>query len=207
LTRLPWGPVYGARYCYGSLYTTAHGRTLRRRISPGPNRGHGWQTQSASVVTRHHSGRSAMRAAARRECAYDFLSPGILRNEGMRRSKGSRLKGWIESSNALRWRLDQYYAAPLLRQSRENSRTLEERRNVRFGSNSGQTRARLDCPLCAVISTGRRNTGGQLAKSNDDGLPNARPIVFSESLRNQLSHNTIFSAAFVPSRNLQLIGL
>ena len=45
-------------------------------------------------------------------------------------SKGSRLKGWIENSNALRWRLDQYYAAPLLKQSREKSRALEERRNV-----------------------------------------------------------------------------
>ena len=38
--------------------------------------------------------------------------------------------------------------------------------------------------------------------NNDDGLPNARPIAFSESLRNQLSHNVIFSAALVPPRNL-----
>jgi hypothetical protein len=43
------------------------------------------------------------------------------------------------------------------------------------------------CPLCVVISTGRRNTGGQLAINNDGGLANARPIAFSESLRNQLS--------------------
>jgi hypothetical protein len=27
----------------------------------------------------------------------------------MERSKGSRLKGWIESPNALRWRLDRYW--------------------------------------------------------------------------------------------------
>jgi hypothetical protein len=33
----------------------------------------------------------------------------------MGRSKGSRLKGWIESPNALRWRLDQYEAARLRR--------------------------------------------------------------------------------------------
>jgi len=58
-----------------------------------------------------------------------------------------------------------------------------------------------------VISTGRRNTGGPLAINNDDGLPNGRPIAFSESLRNQLSHNVIFSAALVPPRNLWLIGL
>jgi len=38
-------------------------------------------------------------------------------------------------------------------------------------------------------------------------LPNVRPIAFSESLRNQLSHNVIFSAALVPPRNLWLIGL
>jgi hypothetical protein len=44
-------------------------------------------------------------------------------------------------------------------------------------------------------------TQGQLAINNDDGLPNARPNAFSESLRNQLSHNEIFSAALVPPRN------
>jgi len=42
-----------------------------------------------------------------------------------------------------------------------------------------------------VVSTGRRNTGGQLAIKTDDGLPNARQIAFGDSLRNQLSHNTI----------------
>ena len=36
---------------------------------------------------------------------------------------------------------------------------------------------------------------GQLAINAYDGLPNARPIVFGNSPRNQLSHNTIFSAA------------
>jgi hypothetical protein len=41
----------------------------------------------------------------------------------------------------------------------------------------------------------------QLAVNNDDGLLNARPNPFSESLRNQLSHNVIFSAALVPPRN------
>ena len=51
-------------------------------------------------------------------------------------------------------------------------------------------------------STGRRNTRGQAAINNDDGLPNTRPIAFSESRRNQLSRNDIFFAAFLPSRNL-----
>src|SRR5450631_2313340 len=37
--------------------------------------------------------------------------------------------------------------------------------------------------------------GGQLAINTNDGLPNARPIAFGDSPRNQLSHNTIFSAA------------
>ena len=36
----------------------------------------------------------------------------------MERSKASRLKGWIESPNALRWRLDQYNAARLRRACR-----------------------------------------------------------------------------------------
>jgi hypothetical protein len=31
----------------------------------------------------------------------------------MEHSKGSQLKGWIESQNALRWRLDRYEAARL----------------------------------------------------------------------------------------------
>jgi hypothetical protein len=44
-------------------------------------------------------------------------------------------------------------------------------------------------------------TRGRLAINNDDGLPNARPNAFSETLRNQLSHNVIFSAALVPPRN------
>src|SRR5665811_709080 len=52
-----------------------------------------------------------------------------------------------------------------------------------------------------VVSTGRRNTGGQLAINTDDGLPNARPIAFGDSPRNQLSHNTIFSAAPIPLRS------
>jgi len=47
----------------------------------------------------------------------------MLRSEGTGRSKGSRLKGWIEGPNALRWRLDRNYAAPLPRQSREKLRT------------------------------------------------------------------------------------
>jgi hypothetical protein len=45
----------------------------------------------------------------------------------------------------------------------------------------------------SVVSTGRRNTGGQLAINNDDGLPNARPIAFGDFPRNQLSHTTLFS--------------
>ena len=71
---------------------------------------------------------------------------------------------------------------------------------------SGHSKHTRVCPLLEVISTGRRNTrrntGGQLAINSDDGLPNARPIAFSEPLRNQLSHNAIFSAALVPPRNL-----
>src|SRR5450631_2308267 len=53
----------------------------------------------------------------------------------------------------------------------------------------------------SVVSTGRRNTGGQQAISNDDGLPNVRPIAFSDCPRNQPSHNTIFSAVLLPLRN------
>ena len=49
-----------------------------------------------------------------------------------------------------------------------------------------------------MVSTGRRNTGAQLAINNDDGLPNARQIAFGDFPRNQLSHNTIFSAAPIP---------
>jgi hypothetical protein len=59
----------------------------------------------------------------------------------------------------------------------------------------------LDVRYWRVVSTGRRNTGGQQAINNDGGLPNARPIVFSDCPRNQLSHNTIFSAALIPIRN------
>ena len=44
-------------------------------------------------------------------------------------------------------------------------------------------------------------TLSQLTINNDDGLPNARPNGFSKSLRNQLSHNVIFSADLVPPRN------
>jgi hypothetical protein len=119
MARPPWGPAYGVRCGYGSRYTTAHGRTLCRLISGCPNQGSCSLTQSASVATRHRRGDSATRAAARRECAYDFLSSDMLRSEEMGRSKGSRLKGCIENPNALRWRFDQYYAAPLPRQSRE----------------------------------------------------------------------------------------
>ena len=76
--------------------------------------------------------------------------------------------------------------------------------NVHFRSIAIDTfRSDADlCPRLSVISTGRRNTGGQLAINNDDGLPNARPIAFSEPLRSQLSHNAIFSVALVPPRNL-----
>src|SRR5674476_398877 len=51
-----------------------------------------------------------------------------------------------------------------------------------------------------VVSTGRRNTGGQLAINNDDGLPNARPIALSDSPLCQRSHNSVFSAAVKPRR-------
>src|ERR1039458_4121864 len=39
----------------------------------------------------------------------------------------------------------------------------------------------------------------------DDGLPNARPIALSDSPRCQRSHNSVFSAAVKPRRNLWLI--
>jgi hypothetical protein len=55
--------------------------------------------------------------------------------------------------------------------------------------------------LWVAVSTGRRNTGGQLAINNDDGLPNAHQIAFGDFPRNQLSHNTIFSAAPIPLRS------
>jgi transposase-like protein len=102
LARPPWGLAYGARCGYGSRYTTAHGRTLRRRISRCPNQTYGRLTQSALAVTRHSRVCSATRAAAGRGCARDFLSPDMLRSEGTGRSKGSRLKSWVERPNALR---------------------------------------------------------------------------------------------------------
>jgi hypothetical protein len=37
---------------------------------------------------------------------------------------------------------------------------------------------------------------------DDDGLPNVRPIAFSDSPRCQRSHNSVFSAAVKPRRNL-----
>jgi hypothetical protein len=59
--------------------------------------------------------------------------------------------------------------------------------------------------LMATIGDGRSQpvdaTRGQLAINNDGGLPHARPNAFSKSLRNQLSHNVIFSAVLVPPRN------
>ena len=80
-------------------------------------------------------------------------------------------------------------------------RSIRAPRNVRFWTKRTiRNRCRV-CPLLGVVSTGRRNTGGQLAINNDDGLPNARPIAFGDSPRNQLSHNTIFSAAPIPLRS------
>jgi hypothetical protein len=69
-------------------------------------------------------------------------------------------------------------------------------------SRPGQRRSKSTFVCCySVVSTGRRNTEGQLAINTDDGLPNARPIAFGDSPRNQLSHNTIFSAAPIPLRS------
>ena len=42
---------------------------------------------------------------------------------------------------------------------------------------------------------------GPDGNKKDERLPNARPNSFSETLRNQLSHNVICSAALVPPRN------
>src|ERR1019366_5179184 len=66
---------------------------------------------------------------------------------------------------------------------------------------NGQSSFARVCPLSGVVATGRRNTGGQLAINNDDGLPNARQVAFGDSPRNQLSHNTIFSATPIPLRS------
>jgi hypothetical protein len=95
------------------------------------------------------------------------------------------------------------YSAPLMSEMGQSLRIhpASEPIFVRCCSNRRQTRVRAVCPLSAVISTGRRNTGGRLAINNDDGLPNVRPIAFRDSPRNQLSHNTIFSAALIPLRN------
>src|SRR4029077_1777045 len=41
---------------------------------------------------------------------------------------------------------------------------------------------------------------------DDDGLPKARPIAFSDSPRFQRSHNSVFSAAVNPRRNLRSIA-
>jgi hypothetical protein len=73
----------------------------------------------------------------------------------MGRSKGSRLKGWIESPNALRWRLDLYYAAPLPRQSREKSRILKERRSVRKGVRLGRSGMAALAPQAWLLSLAR----------------------------------------------------
>ena len=102
LARPPWDPAYDARCGYGSQYMTAHGRTLCKRISRCPNQGRDWRLNllEPQLATTEH--RSATKAAARQGCAYDFLSPDMLRNDETGRSKGSQLKGWIESSNALR---------------------------------------------------------------------------------------------------------
>jgi hypothetical protein len=45
------------------------------------------------------------------------------------------LKGWIEGPNALRWRLDRNYVAPLPRQSREKLRTPHGSTTLEAGSN------------------------------------------------------------------------
>jgi len=41
LVKPPWSPTYGPRCGYGSRYTTALGRSLRRRISRSPNQAYG----------------------------------------------------------------------------------------------------------------------------------------------------------------------
>ena len=74
--------------------------------------------------------------------------------------------------------------------------------HVAFGSKAEVTALIFDVCFTPAGSTGRRNTRGQAAIDNDDGLPNTRPIAFSKSRRNQLSHNDIFFVAFLPSRNL-----
>ena len=74
---------------------------------------------------------------------------------------------------------------------------------------SGQTFVAQNSNLSVVVGDLNRSTQhrGQLAINIDYGLPNARPIGFSDGPRNQLSHNTIFSSALLPLRNHLLIVL
>jgi hypothetical protein len=74
-------------------------------------------------------------------------------------------------------------------------------REAEYGLSRHLVRRSVMSGIEGASSTGRRNTRGQLAINNDDGLPNARPNAFSESIRNQLSHNVICSAALAPPRN------
>jgi hypothetical protein len=69
-----------------------------------------------------------------------------------------------------------------------------QRQNVRIPSSVPLPKQFGQCPLYP----GAR---GELAINNDDCSPNVRPIAFSDSPRNQLSHNTIFSATLIPIWN------
>src|SRR6516225_9495937 len=52
-----------------------------------------------------------------------------------------------------------------------------------------------DVRFRGVVSTGRRNTGANFAINDDTTCQNIRLIAFDDPSRNQLFHNTIFSAA------------
>jgi hypothetical protein len=81
--------------------------------------------------------------------------------------------------------------------------------NVAVGSKADkppQAKIHL-CPLLLGDLNRSAQHRGQLAINIDYGLPNARPIGFSDGPRNQLSHNTIFSSALLPLRNHLLIVL
>jgi hypothetical protein len=94
----------------------------------------------------------------------------------MGRSKGSRLKGWIESPNALRWRLDQYEAARLRRACPVGTGPFlicdpERARNVRR-----QYTQKLFCVYWRLIEAGQSLLRVQLGASGE-----GRPSTINES--------------------------
>ena len=73
--------------------------------------------------------------------------------------------------------------------------TYSARPHVRYRSKADIAISRPDVRFTRWSQPVDATPGGQLAINTNDSLPNARPIAFGDSPRNQLSHNTIFSAA------------